>query len=244
MVCETSNKPGKLIVFEGAECSGKSTQLNAAADYLIDRGLKIVTTREPGSLWSPLASLGVREFLLNRKKDNREKVIDSKAEALLFCADRAAHLEGFIKPAIAEGFIVLCDRFVDSFVAYQGHGRGCDYVWKLNQIVLGDFKSDLTFWLDVSSATAESRMRSRVNRDRIESELSGFHSTVRNAFLMMFLNGIGQGNDPDDTTRQRFRINADRPVDAVSSDICGKLETALVYWGYKESAKNNIPLDI
>jgi dTMP kinase len=181
---------GKLIVFEGVEGCGKSTQIRALAQWLSqtssdqttaaspDPSLpsfsSLVITREPGG-----TDLGIdlRQLLL-------EKPMASQTELLLYAADRAQHVEEVIRPALAAGKWVLCDRFIDSTVAYQGYGRGLDLtlIEQLNQVATGGLVPDLTLWLQLDAATGLARTRQRGSADRMEQADLAFHQRVQRGF--------------------------------------------------------------
>ncbi|NMF82366.1 dTMP kinase [Nodosilinea sp. P-1105] len=176
---------GKLIVFEGVEGCGKSTQLQALAKQLTapegrittpgyPEGVPIITTREPGGT---LLGGELRQLLLGR-------AMASPTELLLYAADRAQHVEEVIRPALAAGHWVLCDRFIDSTVAYQGYGRGLDLalIQLLNQVATGGLTPDLTLWLQLDVAMGLSRTRQRGDNDRIEQADLAFHQRVQLGF--------------------------------------------------------------
>lgn len=168
---------GLFITFEGADGCGKTTQLMMLAKYLKERGAEVLVTREPGA-----KGLGekLREILLNYDGE-----VSSQAEAFLFLADRAQHMDVVIKPAVAAGKIVLCDRHTDSTVAYQGYGRGIDIsrLKMLNDIATGGRKPDLTLVFDVDVETSMSRVGSE--KDRMESAGMEFFNRVRNGYLQI-----------------------------------------------------------
>ena len=169
---------GALIVFEGGDGAGKSTQVTALAHTLQEAGHTVTCTREPGG--TPLAE-AVRSLVL----DPVNAPVSPATEALLFASARADHVARLIRPALERGEIVLCDRFVDSSAAYQGAGRGLGAaaVRELNDWALQGLVPDLTVLLDVDRATAEARRRSRgVAADRMESEAAAFHEAVNAAF--------------------------------------------------------------
>ena len=170
-----NKKTGYFITFEGADGSGKTTQLKMLKDYLESKGFEVVETREPGA-----GDVGtqIRNILLHSDSN-----ISEKCEMFLFLADRANHIETFIKPNLKAGKIVLCDRYIDSTIAYQGYGRGqnIDLLKKLNEIVAGTLKPDLTLLYDVSTQTAMERVGKE--KDRMESEGAVFHNKVRNGYL-------------------------------------------------------------
>ena len=168
-------KKGLFITFEGADGSGKTTQLNLVKDFLEKEGYDVVVTREPGAL-----ELGkkIRNILLHY-----EGVVADRCEMFLFLADRAQHVDTFIKPSIQDGKVVLCDRYIDSPVAYQGYGREQDIqlLKDLNNIAVNSLKPDLTLLFDVSTETAQQRVGSE--KDRLESSGLDFHRRVRNGNL-------------------------------------------------------------
>lgn len=193
-------KKGLFITFEGADGSGKTTQINKIKTFLEAKGYDVVVTREPGAL-----ELGqkIRNILLHTKE-----VVADRCEIFLFVADRAQHIETFIKPAINQGTIVLCDRHTDSTIAYQGYGRGQDIemLKQLNEIAVNGLKPDLTLLFDVSTEVAQERVGSE--KDRMESAGIEFHKKVRNGYLEL------QKQEPD-----RIKlINANNFIDNVYED--------------------------
>ena len=169
---------GALIVFEGGDGAGKSTQVSALAVALRRAGHAVTCTREPGG--TPLAE-AVRALVL----DPSHAPVDAATEALLFASARADHVSRMIRPALERGEIVLCDRFVDSSVAYQGAGRGLgvERVLQLNEWALRGLVPDLTVVLDVDQDTAEARRGLRgLAADRMESEARAFHDAVNATF--------------------------------------------------------------
>lgn len=179
---------GKLIVFEGVEGSGKTTQLRRCSDWLQESGLRlclgslsektpVVVTREPGGT---SLGLGLRQLLL----EEHSSPLQDRTELLLYAADRAQHVEEVLKPQRALGAIILCDRYTDSTVAYQGYGRGLDLklIQQLNQIATDGLESDLTLWLDIDAETGLKRARERGTADRIEQADLGFHQRVQQGF--------------------------------------------------------------
>ncbi len=168
---------GILIAFEGGEGVGKSTQIDALTEYLRGEGHPVRRTFEPGAT---SAGQQIRRLVLNSSD-----VLDARAEALLFAADRADHVAKVIKPALETGEIVLTDRFVDSSLAYQGAGRSLsvDEVRALSRWAIGDLAPDLTIVLDLPPAVGLARAGERGTADRLESESLQFHDRVREAFL-------------------------------------------------------------
>ena len=166
---------GLFITFEGADGCGKTTQLMLLAKYLKSKGLEVIVTREPGA-----RGLGekIREILLNYDGE-----VSSQAEAFLFLADRAQHIDVIVNPAVESGKIVLCDRHTDSTVAYQGYGRGLDIdrIKMLNNLATGDRRPDLTIVFDIDVETSMARVGAE--KDRMESAGTEFFNRVRNGYL-------------------------------------------------------------
>ncbi|HYY79008.1 MAG TPA: dTMP kinase [Actinomycetes bacterium] len=166
--------PGRLVAFEGVEGAGKSTQLELLARELAGRGHEVVVTREPGG--TPVGER-VRELLLDPAAD-----MHPRTEALLFAAARAELVERVIRPALERGAVVLCDRYLDSSLAYQGGARGLGRraVADVNRWATGGLVPDLVVLLDVDPALGLARRRG--DRDRIEAQDVEFHRRVRDAF--------------------------------------------------------------
>ncbi len=169
---------GPFITFEGGDGVGKSTQIERLADRLRKAGHDVVTTREPGG--SPGAE-AIRALLVQGSADRWSAL----SEALLVFAARANHLERVINPARARGAIVLCDRFTDSTMAYQGMAGslGEDIVRRLSGLIVGDDGPSLTFILDAPSSSALARAESRGGDSRFESKGAEYQERVRRAFL-------------------------------------------------------------
>ncbi len=174
-----------FITFEGIEGTGKSTQIKLLASALKKRGLESVITRQPGG-----SSLGaeLRSMLLNAENTQ----ITGQAELFLYLADRAQHVAELVRPSLAEGKAVLCDRFADSTVAYQGYGRGLDpkLLHMLNEVAVNGCWPNLTILLDIDPETGLRRAVSRnmragtcVSEGRFEAESLDFHTRVREGYL-------------------------------------------------------------
>jgi dTMP kinase len=163
---------------EGGEGAGKSTMMSRVADWLENAGHRVIRTREPGG--TDLAEK-LREILLDR--DNNS--LSGRAELLLMFAARAQHLEELIRPALARGDWVLCDRFTDATWAYQGGGRGLprDEIETLEKLVHGDLQPDLTLLLDLPVEQGLKRAARRSQADRFEQESARFFEQVRDAYL-------------------------------------------------------------
>jgi len=169
---------GWFITLEGGEGAGKSTQARRVADWLADRGQRVCLTRQPGG--TPLAEQ-VR-FLL---KDGAHHGMDPVAELLLVFAARAQFLAEVVRPALAEGKTVVCDRFTDSTYAYQGGGRGVPdaHIAAVEELVHGDLQPDLTLLLDLDVEHGLARAAGRGAADRFEAEDRSFFARVRQAYL-------------------------------------------------------------
>jgi dTMP kinase len=173
---------GKLIVFEGVEGCGKTTQLQRLREWLQSfpsfSPMPVVVTREPGGTE---LGLELRRLL---QKEVGGKPIQDAAELLLFAADRAQHVEEVLKPHLAGSALILCDRYTDSTVAYQGYGRGLSLslIEQLNQIATGGLESDLTLWLDIDVEQGLARTKGRGVADRIERAELAFHQRVQQGY--------------------------------------------------------------
>ena len=192
-----SGKRGRFIVFEGGEACGKSTQARRLAERL-----GALFTFEPGATE---VGRSVREIVLG--PDTRQ--LDTRAEALLIAADKAQHVQAVLEPALASGRDVVCDRYVDSALAYQGHGRGLD-LEQLRQVLdfaTGGLRPDLVLLLEVPDAVADARLGGQ--RDRLEAESAAFHRRVRDGFRTL------AGADP---TRWAV-VDGEGSIDEVSARI-------------------------
>ena len=170
---------GVFIVFEGGDGVGKSTQIERASKTLSELGREVLVTREPGG-----STLGqkIRGLLL----DSEPGSVSDRTEALLFAADRADHVATVITPALARGAVVLCDRYVDSSIAYQGvaRGLGVEQVAELSSWATDGLLPDLTIVLDLDPEVGLTRAaQASQSPDRMEQEPLEFHHSVRNAFL-------------------------------------------------------------
>ncbi len=169
---------GKFITIEGGEGAGKSTMMERLAEWLGAHGHQVVQTREPGG--TALAEK-IRAILL----DDRHRELSGQSELLLVFASRAQHLEELIRPALARGDTVLCDRFTDASWAYQGGGRQMPLEWiaTLEKMVHGDLQPDLTLLFDLPVEQGLRRASRRGEADRFEQESSSFFTRVRQAYL-------------------------------------------------------------
>lgn len=171
---------GKLIVFEGVEGAGKTTQIQRLREWLhlpSITPLSAIVTREPGG-----TELGwkLRQLLLQTEGQQ----IEDRAELLLYAADRAQHVEEVLKPQLARSALILCDRYTDSTIAYQGYGRGFDLglIEQINLIATGGLKSDLTLWLDIDVEQGLARAQGRGRKDRMEQAELAFHQRVQQGY--------------------------------------------------------------
>ena len=168
-------KRGYFITFEGIDGCGKTTQLNKIKNYLEGKGLDVVITREPGSLET---GKRIRDILLHSKN-----IVSDRCEMFLFLADRANHVEMLIEPMLKKGKIVLCDRFTDSTIAYQGYGRGQDIsqLKELNKIATNNIQPDLTLLYNVEIELALKRIGNE--NDRMESLGIEFYRKVNSGYI-------------------------------------------------------------
>jgi dTMP kinase len=203
---------GRFITLEGIEGAGKSTVAQFILQWLLlTRGITARVTREPGG--TPLAER-VRKIVLERGPE----AVSSQAETLLMFAARSIHVENLIRPALARGEWVICDRFTDATRAYQGYGRGIDPAWieQLADAVHGDLQPDCTLLLDLPVAVGLARARGRSGNaaDRFESEVEAFFERVRAGYLTV------ARREP-----QRIRvIDASRTLAAVNAEVQKALE--------------------
>ncbi len=199
---------GLFITLEGGEGVGKSTNLSFIRDFLKNRGLNVLVTREPGGT---VLAEKIRDLLLEPQNER----VAAQTELLLMFAARAQHLENVIKPALNNGVWVVCDRFTDATYAYQGGGRNVeisDINW-LENMIQGNFRPDLTLLLDSPVNVGLERINGRGKADRFESEQFNFFEKVRNAYLSL------AKQHP-----QRIKVvNANQPLTAVRNDIVGEL---------------------
>jgi len=215
---DTAGKPGGFfITFEGPEGGGKSTQVHRLAATLADQGYSIWTTREPGG--TRVGEM-IRPILL-RQQDER---MTPWSEALLFTAARAQHVAEVIRPRLERGEIVLCDRYSDSTLAYQGYGRGLDLdtLRRLQTQATGGLEPDLTILLNLPVETGLSRIP-RPAQDRLDRETSAFHQRVRAGYQEM------AAADPS-----RWReVDAAAEADRVAERILGLVSDALQQAGVR-----------
>lgn len=198
---------GKFITLEGIDGSGKSTQMRMLASELRLKGFDVLTTAEPGG--TPLGRR-LREAFLETEEN-----VSPMAELLLFAADRSQHVEFLIKPSLAEGKIVISDRYADSTYVYQGAGRGFDekIVKQAIELATGGLKPDLTLFFDLSVLKALERLNARKNdgeiQNRMDKEKTEFYERVRNAYLELAKK-----------EKKRFRIiDASKPISEIHTQV-------------------------
>ena len=193
-----------FITFEGVEGSGKSTQAKLLAELLIKMGHKATLTREPG--WGKLGEL-IRRAIL----DERDLDLDPFSELCLFCADRAQHVRDFIKPRLQEGEIVICDRYFDSTVVYQGYGRKLEkrLVNRIARASTLDLIPDVTFLLNLPVRAGLSRLQTRGEITKIDEEPLEFHEMIRQGYMLIAKREPGRIR----------KINADREILEIHEEI-------------------------
>ena len=201
---------GCFITMEGVDGSGKTTQLQLTARYLLDCGYEVVTTREPGG--TKLAER-IRNIVLDA-----DAAVNPRTEVLLYLAARAEHVEKVIRPALEAGKVVLCDRFADSTMVYQGFVRGIetDKVKALCEFAADNLQPKLTILLDAAPEALLQRRADRGVKDRFEQEGLDFQKKVREGFLLL-------ANDNPDRIK---KVNALQNTDAVQADIQKLLKEA------------------
>lgn len=165
-----------FITFEGGECSGKTSIINAVKQVFDEKGIKYISTREPGGI-------RIAEDIRNIILDVNNTAMTSECETLLYAAARMQHLQERVLPALKDGYVVLCDRFLDSSLAYQGYARGIgmDNVLKANSFAL-DYLPELTLFIDVTPEVALKRLCKRDKADRLDLEAMDFHKKVYDGY--------------------------------------------------------------
>ncbi|MBS1826910.1 MAG: dTMP kinase [Acidobacteria bacterium] len=180
----TTDAQGLFVTFEGGDGSGKTTQIRRLVAHLRAEGYDVLETAEPGG--TPIGGQ-IRHILLDPAND----ALDPRAELLLYFASRAQNVHQWILPALNAGKVIICDRFTDSTLVYQGYGRGLgeEYVHQLHQLACGTLQPDLTIYLDIDLETALARAHAR-NREqtgpaqsRMDEQSVDFHRSVRDAYL-------------------------------------------------------------
>lgn len=202
---------GKFITLEGADGSGKTTQLDKMVEYLEQKKISFIVTRDPGGT---ILGKELREILLHH-----DGPVSSTCEMFLYLADRAQHIDTKINEALAEGKLVICDRHIDSTVAYQGYARGLDVeqIKMLNTIATSNKMPDMTLLFDVCTNVAMERVGNRDVKDRLESEGAKFHKKVREGYLEI------AKQEPE-----RIKvINSNNDIETVWADVVVELKNIL-----------------
>ena len=198
---------GYFITFEGGDGSGKSTQITKLKEHLEEKGYHVILTREPGGT---NISEKIRDIIL----DSANMEMSDMTETLLYAAARAQLVQQVIKPAVERGTIVICDRFVDSSMAYQAYGRGLgDVVWEINQKAIGDCIPDLTILLKLDPQKGMGRISNR-EQDRIELASSDFHRRVYEGYLAL-----------EKRFPERIKgLDASQEIDVIASEIAAMVD--------------------
>lgn len=201
---------GIFISIEGPDGSGKSTQIENIKEFFMQRSIDFVFTREPGG--TPIGEK-IRDILL----DNNNSEMDYMTEAMLYAAARAQNVAEVIRPALADGKVVICDRFVDSSIAYQGYGRRLGVaVADINSYAVRECMPDLTFLMKLDPQVGKHRICEDM-QDRLEAEREAFHRDVYRAYLEL------EKNYPN----RIFGIDASRSIEEIKADIYDRLEALL-----------------
>lgn len=213
---------GTFVVFEGGEGAGKTTQVERLAEALRRTGHTVTVTREPGGTGIGSA---IRDLLLDTWPDG----MPAKTEAFLFLADRAAHVEQVIAPALERGEVVVSDRHVDSSVVYQGVGRGLGMtqISKLSRWATDWFTPDLVFVLDIDPQVGLLRAKRHRSHDRIEREADDFHDRVRAGFLRRA--ELGENHRVHLGTKTRYVVlDATQPPDVLAAAVVDEVAATML----------------
>lgn len=195
---------GMFITVEGPDGSGKTTQLQLLVRSLTKKGYEVVVTREPGGT---KVGNSIREILLSPEHDE----MTPRVEMMLYAASRAQNVDQVIRPALNRGAIVVCDRFVDASIAYQGYGLQYDLtqVLSLNEWATAGIKPDLTFLFDLTPDQASRRMKDRGQLDRIESRDESFHQRVYDGFQKLL----------EQHPERMVRIDANATIEMIQDEV-------------------------
>jgi dTMP kinase len=197
---------GIFIVFEGGEGSGKSTMLDKTYNWLVNNGVSCIKTREPGGI-------EISERIRNIILDINNTQMDIRTEALLYAAARRQHLVERIIPALQDGKVVLCDRFIESSLAYQGYARGLGIkeIYEINKFAIDNYMPDLTILFDIDPEIGLNRINGDKNREinRLDLEKLDFHNKVRQGYRILL----------DENVDRIKKVNAEKSVDEVFSQV-------------------------
>lgn len=203
---------GLFITIEGGDGSGKTTQIELLKNYLVQKEKQIIVTREPGGT---VISEEIRKIILNKDYLNMDKA----TEVLLYAAARAQHVNELIIPKLKEGYIVICDRFVDSSIVYQGYGRdiSIDIIKEINDFATNKLEPDLTIILDLHPNEGLKRKKSQKELDRLEMEKIDFHIKVSEGYRT-----LATAN-----TKRILLLNANDSIENINNEIISKINTLL-----------------
>jgi dTMP kinase len=205
---------GIFITIEGPDGSGKTTIIQMLAENLEREGFEVIATREPGGI--EIAEQ-IRKVILD--PDNTE--MDSRTEALLYAAARRQHLAEKVRPALEKGKIILCDRFVDSSLAYQGHARGLgiDEVYSINEFAIEDMMPELTLYFDIAPEVGLERISKNKGREvnRLDMEKLEFHQKVREGYMIL----------ADRFADRIVKIDASKELEAVYEQAEARIKSLL-----------------
>lgn len=200
-------KQGCFITFEGGEGSGKTSAIRRLHEFLNAKGLKAKISREPGGV-------EIAEQIRSVILDRANTAMDPRTEALLYAAARRQHLVEVIQPALSEGQILICDRFIDSSLVYQGIGRGIgvEEVWTINRFAIGDVMPHLTIYLDIEPSIGLARIKANEAREynRLDDEHIHFHEQIRQGYLSLLEKYPGR----------IVRVDASAPLEQVTDQVC------------------------
>lgn len=206
-------KKGLFLTIEGPDGSGKSTVSNILVDKLNEKGIDVLHTREPGGI-------DIAEQIRNVILDPKNTAMDARTEALLYAASRRQHLIEKVLPALKKKKLVLCERFVDSSIAYQGFARkiGEKDVYNINAFAIEEHMPDITIYLDINEKKGLKRIENRPGKDRLDVESVKFHHEVVKGYKKIL-----------EKNKKRIKIvNADQDIDSVVND-CMKIITKYLY---------------
>lgn len=205
---------GVFITFEGCEGAGKSTVIEHILKLLDSEGRRVIKTREPGGID---ISEKIRTIILNPEHTEMEE----RTEALLYAAARRQHLMEKVVPALEQGYIVLCDRFIDSSLAYQGFARGIgmEEVYNINEFAIGEYLPDRTIYLDIAPEQGLLRIQQNKEREfnRLDQETIEFHKRVFEAYHLLL----------ERFPNRMFKIDADQSVEIVVDEAVTHIQTLL-----------------
>lgn len=195
---------GLFVTIEGNDGSGKTTVVECLKQQLLLKNIPVVATREPGGI---RISEEIRNITLNPELSE----MSPKTEALLYAASRSQHVDEKIKPALEEGKVVICDRFIDSSLAYQGYARnlGIDEIYTINLFATQGILPDITIFLDVDQDVAHQRVCKRKHLDRLELEGSAFQKRVAQGYEIIC----------EKFSDRIIKVDANRPLDLVVNDV-------------------------